>query len=55
MNLGINEILILIMNIILILGIPIALVWVIYNLFRRIKKLEARIDQLEAKQNSNSD
>jgi hypothetical protein len=47
MNMGVSEILVVILNGLLILGIPLILSLVIYSLLRRLRRLEARVDKLE--------
>ena len=48
MNLGFSEILIVIINGLLVLGIPLVLSLVCYSLIRRLRKLESRVEMLEA-------
>jgi MFS superfamily sulfate permease-like transporter len=55
MNIGIGEIIVILITVVLIGGIPIACVLAGLFLFRRILALESRIEKLEAKQDTNSD
>jgi hypothetical protein len=55
MNIGISEIVVVIINVVLIIGIPIAIVVTGLLLFRRIRALESRVEKLEARQNTNPD
>ena len=55
MNLGIGEIIIVVINMALIVGIPIAIILAGLLLFRRIHTLESRIEKLEAKQDTKSE
>jgi hypothetical protein len=51
MNLGISEITIIIIQVVLFVGVPLAIIWVGVVILRRIKSLEARIEELEGKRN----
>ncbi|MHB8087846.1 MAG: hypothetical protein ACYDH2_06305 [Anaerolineaceae bacterium] len=51
MDLGIGEITIIVIQGVLLIGIPITLMVVGVVLFQRIKSLEARIEKLESKRN----
>jgi Sec-independent protein translocase protein TatA len=53
MNLGAGEILIVIINGLLVLGIPLILSLVFYSLIRRLRGLESRVEKLEAAQDGN--
>jgi cytochrome c oxidase assembly factor CtaG len=53
MNLGFGEILIVIINVLLVLGIPLVLSLVFYSLIRRQRRLESRIEKLEAARDVN--
>jgi hypothetical protein len=55
MNISIGETIIIVINVVLIVGVPIAIVSVGSLLFRRIRVLESRLEMLEAKQDTNSD
>jgi MFS superfamily sulfate permease-like transporter len=55
MNIGISEIIIIMINVALIIGIPIGIVWVGILLFRRIQALESRIEKLESRQDTNAE
>jgi hypothetical protein len=55
MNISIGETIIIVINVVLIVGVPIAIVLVGSLLFRRIRVLESRLEMLEAKQDTNSD
>jgi len=48
MNLGLSEILVVIVNGLLVLGIPLVLSLVCYSLIRRLRRLESRMEKLEA-------
>ena len=48
MNLGFSELLIVLVNGLLVFGIPLALCLVGYSLVRRLRKLESRVEKLEA-------
>jgi hypothetical protein len=55
MNIGISEILILAINVILVLGIPIIIIVMGIFLFRRLRRIESRLEKLEARQNEESE
>jgi surface polysaccharide O-acyltransferase-like enzyme len=55
MNISIGETIIIVINVVLIVGVPIAIVLAGSLLFRRIRVLESRLEMLEAKQDTNSD
>jgi N-acyl-L-homoserine lactone synthetase len=55
MNIGISEILILAINVILVLGIPIIIIVMGIFLFRRLRRIETRLEKLEARQNEESE
>jgi len=55
MNIGISEILILAINVILVLGIPIIIIVMGIFLFRRLRRIESRLEKLEARQNGESE
>jgi Tfp pilus assembly protein PilN len=55
MNIGIGEAIFIVLNVTLIVGVAIAIVFGGFLLFRRIHVLEARIEKLEAKQDTSSD
>ena len=52
MNIGLGEIAIIIINLVLIVGLPVVVIWAGILLFRRIKSLESRIEKLESEQDS---
>lgn len=49
MNIGISEIVILIVNVIIFVGTPLIILGAWFYLSRRIKTLETRIEKLEAR------
>ena len=53
MNLGLSELLVIIVIGLLVLGIPLALGLVGYSLVRRLGRLEARVEKLEAGKDGN--
>jgi MFS superfamily sulfate permease-like transporter len=55
MNIGIGEIIIIMVNLSLIIGIPIVIVWAGILLFRRIHALESRIEKLESRQDTSAE
>ena len=55
MNIGISEIVFLVINIILVVGMPIIIILAGFILFKRLRGLEARIEKLEARQNKHSE
>ena len=54
MNLGLSEIVIIIINLALIVGIPVVIIWAGILLLRRINALKSRIEKLESKKDTNS-
>ena len=55
MNIGLSEILIIIITLVLLAGIPIFIGVVTFLLFHRIRALEDRIGKLETRQDTGSD
>jgi hypothetical protein len=55
MNIGSSEIIIIIINLTLIIGIPVVVIFAGIRLIRRINALETRIETLESKQGTNLD
>ena len=53
MNIGLSEIVIIIVNLALIVGIPVIIIWVGIHLTRRINALESRIEKLESNKGTN--
>ena len=53
MNLGSVQILTVIINVLLVFGIPLVLSLVFYSLIRRLRGLESRIEKLEAARDGN--
>ena len=54
MNIGLSEIVIMIINLALIVGIPVVIIWAGILLLRRINALESRIEKLESNKDTNS-
>lgn len=54
MNIGLSEIVIVIINLALIVGIPVVIIWVGIHLSRRINALESRLEKLESNKDTNS-
>ena len=55
MNIGISELIFIVINVALIVGIPMIIVWAGILLFRRINAIESRIEKLESKQNTKAE
>lgn len=55
MNIGPGEILFLLINLILVVGIPVVVILAGLFLFRRLRELEARIEKLETRQSKDSE
>jgi len=55
MNIGMGEIVVILINAVLALGMPIAIIVAGLLLLRRIRALESRVKKLEAGQNTNPD
>jgi hypothetical protein len=55
MNIGLSEIIIIIINLVLVIGIPVVVILAGIRLIRRINALETRIEKLESKQGTSSD
>ncbi len=53
MNIGMGEILVLLVNGILVIGIPVVIILAVLVLLRRLKNLESRIQKLEADKDPN--
>ena len=53
-NIGVGEIIVIVINMALIIGIPLTIILFGFLLFRRIHTLESRIEKLEAKQDMSS-
>ena len=54
MNIGLSETVIIIINLALIVGIPVVIIWAGVLLLRRISALESRIEKLESNKDTNS-
>jgi hypothetical protein len=54
MNIGLSEIVVIIINLALIVGIPAVIIWAGILLLRRINALESRIEKLESNKDTNS-
>lgn len=54
MNIGLSEIVIIIINLALIVGIPVIIIWAGIHLSRRINALESRLEKLESNKDTNS-
>jgi len=54
MNIGLSEIVIIVINLALIVGIPVGIIWAGILLLRRINALESRIEKLESNKDTNS-
>ena len=54
MNIGLSEIVIIVINLALIVGIPVVIIWAGILLLRRINALESRIEKLESNKDTNS-
>jgi hypothetical protein len=55
MNIGIGETILIVIKVALMVGLLLAIVLAGFYLYRRIEVLEARIEKLEAKQDTNAD
>jgi hypothetical protein len=55
MNISIGETIFIVIELVLIVGVPIAIALIGFLLFRRIRGLESRIEKLEAKQDTSAD
>ena len=54
MNIGLSETVIIIINLALIVGIPVVIIWAGIFLLRRISALESRIEKLGSNKDTNS-
>jgi hypothetical protein len=55
MNIGIGEIIIIVIKVALMVSMPLAIVLAGFYLYRRIEVLDAHIEKFEAKQDTNAD
>ena len=54
MNIGLSEIVIIIINLALVVGIPVVIIWAGFLLLRKINALKSRMEKFESNKDTNS-